>query len=45
VQGHIDCTANIVAFEESDSRLEIGLPQQGARYLAEKDRSRLTASV
>jgi len=36
VQGHIDCTANIIAFEESDSRLELGLPQERARYLAEK---------
>jgi len=36
VQGHIDCTANIISFKESDSRLEIGLPQGGARYLAEK---------
>ena len=36
VQGHIDCTANIIAFAESDSRLEIGLPQEGACYIAEK---------
>ena len=36
VQGHIDCTATIIAFEESDSRLEIGLPQEGSRYIAEK---------
>lgn len=36
VQGHIDCTANIISFKESDSRLEIGLPQEGARYIAEK---------
>ena len=36
VQGHIDCTANIVAFEKSDSRLEIALPRQGVRYVAEK---------
>ena len=36
VQGHIDCTAAIIAFEESDSRLEIELPQEGARYVAEK---------
>ena len=36
MQGHIDCTATIIAFEESDSRLEIGLPQEGVRYLAEK---------
>ena len=26
----------IVAFDESDSRLEIGLPQEEARYIAEK---------
>ena len=36
VQGHIDCTAAIIAFDESDSRLEIELPQEGARYVAEK---------
>jgi riboflavin synthase len=36
VQGHIDCTAHIVAFEKSGSRLEIALPHQGARYVAEK---------
>jgi riboflavin synthase len=36
VQGHIDCTANIVAFEKSDSRLEIALRHEGARYVAEK---------
>ena len=36
VQGHIDCTAKIVAFEESDCRLEIALPHQGERYIAEK---------
>jgi riboflavin synthase len=36
VQGHIDCTANIVAFEKSDCRLEIALPYQGVRYVAEK---------
>src|SRR5262249_12332694 len=36
VQVHIDCTANIISFKEPDSRLEIGLPQEGARYIAEK---------
>ena len=36
VQGHIDCTARIVAFEKSDSRLEIALPHEGGRYTAEK---------
>jgi riboflavin synthase len=36
VQGHIDCTAKIIAFAESDSRLEIALPSDGARYVAEK---------
>lgn len=36
VQGHIDCTANIIAFEESDSRLEIALPHEELRYIAEK---------
>lgn len=36
VQGHIDCTAHIVACEKSDSRLEIALPHQGMRYVAEK---------
>ena len=36
VQGHIDCTANIFAFEKSDSRLEIALPDEGERYIAEK---------
>jgi riboflavin synthase len=36
VQGHIDCTANIIAFDQSDCRLEIGLPQEGAHYIAEK---------
>jgi riboflavin synthase len=36
VQGHIDCTANIVAFEESDSRLEIALPEEAAHYIAER---------
>jgi riboflavin synthase len=36
VQGHIDCTARIIAFAESDSRLEIALPQDRALYVAEK---------
>jgi riboflavin synthase len=36
VQGHIDCTAKIIALAESDSRLEIALPSDGARYVAEK---------
>jgi riboflavin synthase len=36
VQGHIDCTANIVAFEKTDSRLEIALPHEGVHYIAEK---------
>jgi riboflavin synthase len=36
VQGHVDCTASIIAFAESDSRLEIGLPEDRARYVVEK---------
>ncbi len=36
VQGHVDCTASIIALDESDSRLEIALPEDGARYVAEK---------
>jgi len=36
VQGHIDCTASIIAFAELDSRLEIALPDNRARYVAEK---------
>src|SRR4029077_21157201 len=38
VQGHIDCTASIVDFaeSESDSLLEIALPEDHARYVAEK---------
>ena len=36
VQGHIDCTASIIDFTESDSRLEIALPEDRARYVAEK---------
>jgi riboflavin synthase len=36
VQGHIDCTASIIAFAEPDSRLEIALPEDRALYVAEK---------
>jgi riboflavin synthase len=36
VQGHIDCTSSIIAFAESDSRLEIALPEDRALYVAEK---------
>jgi riboflavin synthase len=36
VQGHIDCTARIIAFAESNSRLEIALPEDRALYVAEK---------
>jgi riboflavin synthase len=36
VQGHIDCTASIIDSAESDSRLEIALPEDRARYVAEK---------
>ncbi len=38
VQGHIDCAARVVAFEEvgADSRLEIELPNDFAHYLAYK---------
>lgn len=38
VQGHIDCTAPIVEFKKSaaDYRLEIELPIQFVRYIAEK---------
>ena len=36
VQGHIDCTTSIMAFAESDSRLEIALPEDRALYVAEK---------
>src|SRR5205814_9299693 len=36
VQGHIDCAASIIEFAESDSRLEIALPEDRARYVAEK---------
>lgn len=38
VQGHIDCTAEVISFEKSseDYRLEIELPTQFARYTTEK---------
>src|SRR5438309_9226064 len=36
VQGHIDCTASVIDFAESDSRLEIALPEDRAQYVAEK---------
>ena len=36
VQGHIDCTASIIDFAESDSRLEIALSEDRAHYVAEK---------
>ncbi len=36
VQGHIDCTTSIIAFAESDSRLEIALPEDRALYVVEK---------
>lgn len=38
VQGHIDCTASILAAEESgaDLRLEIELPAESAQYVAPK---------
>jgi riboflavin synthase len=36
VQGHVDCTAGIISFEEPDCRLEIALPEGSARYVAEK---------
>jgi riboflavin synthase len=36
VQGHVDCTASIIDFAESDSRLEIALPEDRAFYVAEK---------
>jgi riboflavin synthase len=38
VQGHIDCTARILAFEESgaDHRLEVELPGEFAHYVAYK---------
>ena len=38
VQGHVDCTAEILSFEASgaDHRLEIALPADQARYLVRK---------
>ncbi len=38
VQGHIDCAAEVLAFESvgADHRLEIGLPPEFARYVAFK---------
>jgi riboflavin synthase len=38
VQGHIDCAARVVAFDEvgADSRLEIELPNDFAHYVAYK---------
>jgi riboflavin synthase len=38
VQGHVDCTARIVAMEPegADLRLEVAIPGGGARYLVEK---------
>jgi riboflavin synthase len=38
VQGHVDCTAEIVALERrgADVRLEVALPDDGARYFVEK---------
>src|SRR5262249_15417634 len=38
VQGHIDCTARVVSFEESgaDHRLEIGISPEFAHYVAHK---------
>jgi riboflavin synthase len=38
VQGHVDCTARIVALEPkgADLRLEVAIPGGGARYLVEK---------
>jgi riboflavin synthase len=38
VQGHIDCTAPIISFQETPEghRLQIGLPKDFARYIAEK---------
>lgn len=38
VQGHIDCTAPVLAFEETPAgfRLEVALPKDYARYVAEK---------
>jgi riboflavin synthase, alpha subunit len=38
VQGHVDCTAQITSYQEidGDHRLEIALPSEQARYVAEK---------
>ncbi len=38
VQGHVDCTAEILALEHkgADVRFEVALPDAGARYLVEK---------
>jgi riboflavin synthase len=38
VQGHIDCTAPLVAFDETPAgfRLEVALAKDSARYVAEK---------
>ncbi|MBV9008183.1 MAG: riboflavin synthase [Verrucomicrobia bacterium] len=38
VQGHVDCAAAIIGFDETPQgfRLEIALPQEYARYIAEK---------
>jgi riboflavin synthase len=38
VQGHIDCTAPLLAFEETPAgfRLEVALPKDYARYVAKK---------
>ncbi|MEP6937331.1 MAG: riboflavin synthase [Chthoniobacterales bacterium] len=38
VQGHIDCAARVLAFDEAgpDCRLEIELPDQFARYVVKK---------
>ena len=38
VQGHVDCTAPIISFDETPDgfRLEIALAQDRARYIAEK---------
>jgi riboflavin synthase len=38
VQGHVDCTAEILALEPrgADVRLEVALPGEGARYLVHK---------
>jgi riboflavin synthase len=38
VQGHVDCTAAVLALEPqgADLRLEVALPKKGGRYLVEK---------